>query len=162
MQIVRGDGHGREVDWWSLGILLYEMLCARLPFIPPSQRCMKGKNKGKELRLSPGTDEYKTEVKKRILNSKIVWPKGPFVNSLSPVAKNLIQRLLAKSPEARLTGEAVMEHDWFKGIDWEKLERREVSNPCIYSFFCIKPDENVCYVQLLHLELCPAQHLLNI
>ena len=126
MQIVRGDGHGREVDWWSLGILLYEMLCARLPFVPPTQRSTKGKTKGKDVKLAPGTDEYKIEVKKRILNSKIVWPKGPFVNTLSTPAKNLIQRLLAKSPEARLTGQAVKEHEWFKGLDWDKLERREV------------------------------------
>lgn len=79
-----------------------------------------------EICLFAGTDEYKTEVKKRILNGKVIWPKGQFVNMLSPAAKNLIQRLLAKSPEQRLTGEAVMQHDWFKGLDWDKLERREV------------------------------------
>lgn len=126
MQIVRNEGHGRAVDWWSLGVLLYEMLFARLPFAPQVPRAPRGKARGKDARLEPGTDEYKAEVKRRILSGKVAWPKGPFVAVASAAAKNLIQRLLAKTPEHRLAGDAVMQHEWFKDLDWGKLERREV------------------------------------
>lgn len=129
VQIVRNEGHGLAVDWWSLGVLIYEMLFARLPFVPQVAKPARGKGRAKDPRLEPGTDEYKAEVKRRILSGKVAWPRGPFVAVASNSAKNLIQRLLAKSPEARLAGEAVKQHDWFKGLDWDKLERREVRRP---------------------------------
>jgi serine/threonine protein kinase len=133
-QIVRNEGHGRAVDWWSLGILLYEMLFARLPFAPVAQgkggggKSGRGGRAAKDPRMEPGTDEYKAEVKKRIQFSKVTYPRGPYVANVSNAAKNLIQRLLARSPEQRLQGEAVMQHEWFKAIDWAALRARKVRN----------------------------------
>lgn len=86
-------------------------------------------------------------MKKRILNGKVQWPKGKFVAVLSPTAKNLIQRLLAKSPDQRLTGEAVMQHEWFKGIDWGKLERREVRN---------RPSSSSMHIVWFRLHICAS------
>ena len=145
VQIVRNEGHGRAVDWWSLGVLIYEMLFARLPFVPQVPKPARGKARGKDPRLEPGTDEYKAEVKRRILSGKVVWPRGPFVAVASNSAKNLIQRLLAKSPDARLAGDAVKHHDWFKGLDWDKLERREVCQR--HSAACVL---HVCGVRAAH------------
>lgn len=132
VQIVKNEGHGRAVDWWSLGILLYEMLFARLPFAPlPLNKGAKGRGAkgGKDPRMEPGTEEYKAEVKKKIQNSKVLWPKGPYCAQVTNAAKNLIQRLLAKTPSQRLQGGAVMEHEWFKGIDWAALMARQVLPP---------------------------------
>eukprot|EP00892_Ulva_mutabilis_P008167 jgi/Ulvmu1/5722/UM024_0075.1 len=151
-EIVRNEGHGREVDWWSLGVLLYEMLFARLPFAPQVPRPPRGKAR-KDPRLEPGTDEYKAEVKRRILSGKVVWPKGPFVAVATSGAKNLIQRLLAKSPEQRLAGEAVMQHDWFKDIDWGALERREIPSPLRSSIFAGGADK----VSQSNLDMAPLE-----
>jgi serine/threonine protein kinase len=66
-EIVRNEGHGRAVDWWSLGILLYEMLFARLPFAPTANskgaKGGRGGKGGRDPKMEPGTDEYKAEVK---------------------------------------------------------------------------------------------------
>jgi serine/threonine protein kinase len=77
-------------------------------------------------RMEPGTDEYKAEVKRKIQHGKVAWPKGAYVNPVSTQAKNLIQRLLAKLPDQRLTGEEVLQHEWFRDIDWEALLARKV------------------------------------
>jgi serine/threonine protein kinase len=65
-------------------------------------------------------------MQKRIQFSKVTWPRGPYINQVSNAAKNLIQRLLARTPDARLQGEAVMQHEWFKSIDWDALHARKV------------------------------------
>ena len=123
-QIVKNDGHGKAVDWWSLGVLLYEMLFARLPFAPiPSAGDKKGK------KLDPTNELYKSEVKKRIQHGKVVWPKGRFVNPVSKASKDLIVKLLNKSPAERLGAngvEDVMAHPFFKSINWVTLLARKV------------------------------------
>ncbi|XP_074557296.1 serine/threonine-protein kinase D6PKL1-like [Curcuma longa] len=96
-EIIRGDGHGSAVDWWTFGILLYELLFARTPF--------KGL----------GNDETLTNVVAQSLR----FPENP---SVSFHAKDLIRALLAKEPENRLgsaTGAAeIKQHPFFAGINW--------------------------------------------
>ncbi|KAJ2726131.1 hypothetical protein GGI07_000770 [Coemansia sp. Benny D115] len=90
-----------SVDWWSLGILLYEMLTGAVPF--------KGK--------SP------TQIAKSIERTKIKYP-----NYITPDAKDLIIRLLRKRPEKRIghgpKGVAdIKKHRFFRKINWEQLEK---------------------------------------
>ncbi|KAG6516452.1 hypothetical protein ZIOFF_026917 [Zingiber officinale] len=96
-EIIRGDGHGSAVDWWTFGILLYELLFARTPF--------KGL----------GNDETLTNV----VTQSLSFPENPCV---SFHAKDLIRALLAKEPENRLgsvTGAAeIKQHPFFAGINW--------------------------------------------
>ena len=106
-EVIRGRGHGRAVDWWAVGILVYEMLVGLPPF--------RGSNKA--------------TVKKRITTEKIKFPKH-----LTQEAVSLLKGLLQREPAKRLGygpsgGDEVKRHKFFKGINWRQLERCELSSP---------------------------------
>lgn len=96
-EIIRGDGHGSAVDWWTFGIFLYELLYGRTPF--------KG----------PGNDETLANV----ISQSLRFPESPAVSSH---ARDLIQSLLVKEPENRLgsaRGAAeIKQHPFFEGLNW--------------------------------------------
>ncbi|KAK9765072.1 hypothetical protein K7432_006898 [Basidiobolus ranarum] len=101
--------YDRAVDWWSLGIMIYDMLTGAPPF--------RGSNRKKTMEA--------------ILNKKLRIP-----NYLSPDAKDLITRLLRKSPGVRFGSgpngaEAIKAHAFFRTIDWKALARREVEPPIV-------------------------------
>jgi serine/threonine protein kinase len=74
-EIIKGDGHGKEVDWWSLGILIYEMLNGRAPFVSRNRQ----------------------EVLKSILQKRIEMK-----SFLSPEARSFLRKLLCVDPSKRL------------------------------------------------------------
>jgi len=96
-EIIRGDGHGSSVDWWTLGIFLYELLYGKTPF--------KG----------PGNEETLSNV----ISQGLKFPDNPAV---SFHARDLIRGLLVKEPEYRLgssRGAAeIKRHPFFEGLNW--------------------------------------------
>lgn len=103
-EIILGKGHNKAADWWSVGILLCEMLTGKLPF--------------------SGGNRYKLQQK--IIKDKIKLP--PF---LSSEAHSLIKGLLQKDPSKRLGSgphgeDEIKNHKWFKCINWKKLENKEI------------------------------------
>lgn len=103
-QMIKGDPYGKETDWWSVGILLYDMLNGR----PPWRHGNKAKLQ--EMILA----------KKLVLNK--LW-RAPTHNIL----KGLIQRDVDK----RLTVSQIKAHPFFKGIDWEGLNTGKIAAPFI-------------------------------
>ena len=106
-EIIQGSGHGKAVDWWSTGILLYEMLCGMPPFRAKS----------------------KNALQKLIVSGKLKLP-----TYLSTEAQNILKGLLQKDATKRLGygeqgSQAVMKHPFFKGIDWKKLNQRDIASP---------------------------------
>jgi len=97
-----------QADWWSLGILVYEMMHGLPPFYNKSQSLMFKMIK-------------ETEVK---FSEKV---------SISVEAKDFLIKMLNKNPKLRLgyqgDVEEILEHPWFKGIDREKVLRKELPTP---------------------------------
>ncbi|KAJ3353528.1 hypothetical protein GGF32_002974 [Allomyces javanicus] len=108
-EIIQGKGHGRAVDWWSLGILIFEMLCGYPPFY----------------------DDSPYGIYEKILAGRIQFP--PFVDAN---ARDLIRRLLSADRTKRLgnlkDGAADIKcHRWFKGVDWDAVVGKRVLPPII-------------------------------
>lgn len=103
-EIIQSKGHGRGVDWWALGILIFEMLAGYPPFL----------------------DETHFGIYQKVLAGRIEFPKHFDVK-----AKDLIKRLLTADRAKRfgcLKGgaEDIQKHKWYKGMDWHVLECRGV------------------------------------
>ncbi|KAI9007146.1 kinase-like domain-containing protein [Gaertneriomyces semiglobifer] len=108
-EIIQSRGYGRAVDWWALGILIYEMLAGHPPFYDE--------------------DHFK-------LYEKIIACKPKFPAHFDPAAKDLIKRLLSPDLTKRygnLKGGVtdIKKHKWFTGVDWEKLKNLHVQAPYV-------------------------------
>ncbi|KAK3915083.1 Atypical protein kinase C [Frankliniella fusca] len=116
-EILRGEDYGFSVDWWALGVLLYEMLAGRSPFD------IAGASENPD----QNTEDYLFQV---ILEKTIRIPR-----SLSVKAASVLKGFLNKNPIDRLgchreTGfQDITGHAFFKSIDWEALECRQVTPP---------------------------------
>ncbi|KAJ0027968.1 hypothetical protein Pint_35920 [Pistacia integerrima] len=96
-EIIKGEGHGAAVDWWTFGIFLYELLYGKTPF----------KGSGNEETLA------------NVVLQSLKFPDSPLV---SFQARDLIRGLLVKEPENRLGSQKgaaeIKQHPFFEGLNW--------------------------------------------
>ena len=107
-EVIIGKGYSISVDYWSLGIMLYEFLCAGVPF-------------GEE-----ENDPYK--VYEKVLERRLVYPC--FVSSNAP-GKPMIEQLLSRNPVLRNGGSIgnLKGHRWFGDIHWDALVGKMIKSP---------------------------------
>lgn len=98
-EVVQQLGYGLEADWWSVGVILYELLSGEPPF----------------------TSDSPEEVL-QILSEWQHHLKLP--RNISMKAWDLIQGLIAR-PSARLSYTQICEHPFFSGVDWANLRSKE-------------------------------------
>uniref|UniRef100_A0A672JBH9 protein kinase C n=1 Tax=Salarias fasciatus TaxID=181472 RepID=A0A672JBH9_SALFA len=108
-EVLTETSYTRAVDWWGLGVLIFEMLVGESPF--------------------PGDDEE--EVFDSIVNDEVRYPRF-----LSTEAISIMRRLLRRSPERRLgagerDAEEVKKHLFFRSIDWNGLLAKKVKPPFV-------------------------------
>jgi len=104
-EVLKGQQYGKEVDWWSLGTLIYEMLTGLPPF-------------------------YSEDV--QLMYSKIMKEKLNFPKKMTEEAKSLITALLERNPSDRLSDpEQIKRHPYFANLDWDRLSRKELEPPYI-------------------------------
>jgi serine/threonine protein kinase len=98
-EIVTGKAYSIGVDWWAVGILLYEMLYGRTPF------CCESRQK----------------LFKRIAQAEV-----PFPSETEKTAQALVIGLLEKDPTKRFGYEQLRKHDFFEGLDFEDVLDKKV------------------------------------
>lgn len=107
-EIYKGRLYGKSVDYWTLGVLIYEMLVGLAPF--------------------EGDDE--SELSNSIIESNVILPKF-----LSKEATSILRGLLMKEAEERLVcgpGEdekSIKDHIFYRMVNWDRLENRDVQPP---------------------------------
>uniref|UniRef100_A0A8C5PDF7 Protein kinase domain-containing protein n=1 Tax=Leptobrachium leishanense TaxID=445787 RepID=A0A8C5PDF7_9ANUR len=103
-EVIRSGRFDAAVDWWALGIILYEMITDNHPF------------------KNGGTSE---SVESAVLEDSVFYP-----HYLTTDTQDILQQLLQKSPTKRLgTSGHIRHHRFFRSIDWKELEARRVEPP---------------------------------
>ncbi|KAG7207718.1 hypothetical protein KM043_009334 [Ampulex compressa] len=106
-EVLDDNDYGRAVDWWGVGVVMYEMICGRLPFY--------SKDHDKLFEL--------------ILKEEVRFPK-----SIGNEARDMLGGLLIKDPNERLGGgpndaKDIMNHPFFSSIDWLDLVQKKIPPP---------------------------------
>uniref|UniRef100_A0A8C2E347 non-specific serine/threonine protein kinase n=1 Tax=Cyprinus carpio TaxID=7962 RepID=A0A8C2E347_CYPCA len=112
-EIVAGgeSGHDKAVDWWSMGVLMYELLTGGSPF------------------TVDGDENSHSDIAERIMKKV-----PPFPKDMGPLAKDIIQQLLIKDPKKRLGSgpsgaQNVKSHPFYQKMNWEDLAAKKVPAP---------------------------------
>ncbi|ELR11956.1 PHprotein kinase domain containing protein [Acanthamoeba castellanii str. Neff] len=130
-EVLEGKEYGKEVDWWSYGTLVYEMLVGVPPFYSEDVQVMY----------------------RKILNDpvdvKAIKERDP-----DPAAADLIQGLLERNVQKRLVDpEVLKKHPYFASIDWEKLNRLEITPPFVPA---VKGDDDTSQIDPTFTRQKPA------
>merc|ERR1711981_1227929 len=106
-EILLNKGHGKAVDWWTLGVLLYEMIAG----------------------IDPFSDEDPMAIYQKILKGKILFPKGFDRDAKSLVKHLLVADLSKRYGNLKRGVQDIKKHRWFKNLDWKTLIEKRLPVP---------------------------------
>jgi len=106
-EVLLNKGHGKPVDWWTLGILIYEMIVGYPPFF----------------------DDEPMGIYQKILGGKIIFPRF-FDKNCKLLVKRLLTPDLSKRYGNLKNGvDDIKAHKWFVGLVWEDLLAKKLPTP---------------------------------
>ena len=110
-EMLNNQEYGNCVDWWALGIIIYEMFCKKPPWFSENNEI--------------------AEMKLKIINEELSFPS---YCKASYDAQKLISQLLNKNKESRLCcgelgNQEIRKHSFFKGLNWEKFNLGKATPP---------------------------------
>merc|ERR1712072_58010 len=106
-EVLLNKGHGKPVDWWTLGILIYEMIVGQPPFC----------------------DEEPMGIYQKILAGKIYFPKYFDRNAKALVKKLVTADLSKRYGNLKAGSDDILKHKWFATIDADKMLAGEIKSP---------------------------------
>lgn len=119
-EILLNKGHGKPVDWWTFGILIYEMHAGHAPF----------------------TDDDPMNIYKKIINTKPRYPDG-FDSKLKSLVKHLLRRDLSKRFGNLHDGvNDIKTHRFFQSIDFNELLNKKLETPYVPTLPKMKDTES--------------------
>lgn len=112
-ELVLGQGHYKGVDYWALGVLIYEMVSGHSPFYDPK-----------------GNDQMK--ICSNIVKGKLVFPSHVKDSNLRDVVTKLLTRTVTNRLGCRKEGiEEIKQHKFFKVVDWPALLGKKLTAPWV-------------------------------
>jgi serine/threonine protein kinase len=123
-EVIIGEGFSKASDWWSFGVLLFEMLAGSTPWA----HCVLDKqheanNPNNETTNDVNMDMNVYQCYKRILYGRIQYPEV-----LLPTAKDLLEKLLVRE-DARIMVDEIKQHEWFSDVNWKNINNPPAKGP---------------------------------
>lgn len=113
-------GHGKGVDWWTLGILLFEMLAGQPPFV----------------------DDDPMGIYQQVLAGKVTFPRQFDRNAKSLIKKLLVADLTKRYGCLKNGAEDVKKHKFFTGFEWDRLLTKQLTAPVIPTISSLSDTSN--------------------
>jgi protein kinase X len=106
-EVIQGEGHNQAADWWSLGVLIYELLAGFPPFYDPNP----------------------IRIYDQVLSGVVRFPA-----EFGPITRSLLSGLLTLNKSRRLGNLAgassdVMNHEFFRHVNWDAVRRKQLTAP---------------------------------
>ena len=111
-ELVQGTGHGKGVDYWALGILIYEMLVGKTPFV--------GKNPDDTMGIC-----------RNIMNVAVAYPRGFDADATDLIDGLCTREVLARLGCMRGGAKDVLDHPFFASINWKDLKAKTIAAPWV-------------------------------
>jgi len=108
-EVILSKAYSKAVDWYALGILIYEMLCGYPPFY----------------------DQDQLQLYKKILSGKIYWPSYVIEDAKSLIKQLITPDLTKRYGNLKNGADDIKEHKWFAGVEWANVSKLGIAPPFI-------------------------------